>query len=139
LRVFLSTLRPFILHLCYSGSHHLLSCLSQAANSHNMGSRSSSDLNLHDEDKLLSSSSPYGTHFTSYNSRTHRLRSRFLNWRNISVILSSLLLLTGISVWLHVILLVKNMHCETTPEEEKFEPDCQLLPIVIYLLILTFQ
>ncbi|KAI5815372.1 hypothetical protein BZA77DRAFT_316437 [Pyronema omphalodes] len=97
-----------------------------------MDSRSSSDLNIHDEDKLLSSSSSYDTRFTSYNSRTHRTRHSFLNWRNISVVLSSLLLLAGITVWLHVILLVKNTHCETNPEEEKFEPDLRYSRRVIF-------
>lgn len=51
-------------------------------------------------------------------------RRRFFNWRNVSVVLSALLFIAGISVWGHVVLLLRSFHCDTAPVGDKFEPDC---------------
>lgn len=51
-------------------------------------------------------------------------RRRFFSWRNTSVVLSALLFISGISVWGHVVILLRSFRCDTTPLVDKFEPDC---------------
>lgn len=62
-----------------------------------------------------------------------RPRRRYLNWPNISVLLSALILITGVSVWAHVLLLLKSFHCNTAPKTDRFEPD------LLYSSRVTFQ
>lgn len=80
-----------------------------------------------------------------------RPRRRYLNWPNISVLLSALILITGVSVWAHVLLLLKSFHCDTAPKTDRFEPDrkhcrctscrgeIRLTAAVLYSSRVTFQ
>jgi hypothetical protein len=36
-----------------------------------------------------------------------------------------LFLVAGLSVWGHVAILVRSLRCDTTPEIDHFEPDCE--------------
>lgn len=60
----------------------------------------------------------------------HSSRRRFFNWRNMSVFLSAMLLVGGLSVWGHVVILLRDFHCDTVPEGDKFEPDCKYLALL---------
>ena len=51
---------------------------------------------------------------------------RFVNWRAILFVLNILLFITGVSVWIHVVVLSKNFRCDKGPQEDRFEPDCML-------------
>jgi len=63
----------------------------------------------------------------------HYRSRRFFNWRNMSVLISVLLLIAGVSVWAHVVVLLRNFHCDIAPKEDRFEPD------LLFSRRLTFQ
>ncbi|KAL0630883.1 hypothetical protein Q9L58_010269 [Maublancomyces gigas] len=78
---------------------------------------STSSSTMHEDKGLLS-----GDDQPIYNPRLSS-RRRFFSWRNTSVVLSALLFISGISVWGHVVILLRSFRCDTTPLEDKFEPD----------------
>lgn len=80
---------------------------------------STSSSTMHEDKGLLS-----GDDQPIYNPRPSS-RRRFFSWRNTSVVLSALLFISGISVWGHVVILLRSFRCDTTPLEDKFEPDCK--------------
>ncbi|KAB2570614.1 uncharacterized protein LTHEOB_2736 [Lasiodiplodia theobromae] len=61
-------------------------------------------------------------------------RSRsWVNWKAAAVAFNVLLFVGGLSVWGHVIVLLKSLRCDTKPEVDHFEPD------LLYNSAVTFQ
>ncbi|KAL1627245.1 hypothetical protein SLS56_006484 [Neofusicoccum ribis] len=58
---------------------------------------------------------------------------RWLNWRVAALAFNVLLFIGGLSVWGHVLVLLKSLRCDTTPETDHFEPD------LLYSSRVTFQ
>lgn len=52
-------------------------------------------------------------------------RRCFTKWQNWSLVATLLFLIAGLSVWAHVIILVRSFRCDTAPETDHFEPDCE--------------
>lgn len=52
-------------------------------------------------------------------------RRCFTKWQNWPLLITSLFLIAGLSVWAHVIILLRSFRCDTTPETDHFEPDCE--------------
>lgn len=83
---------------------------------------SDSSFTMREDDGLLSEESRHEKSLGGYRGSERRL----LNWRVILFVLNILLFITGISLWIHVVVLSKNFHCEKGLQEDKFEPDCML-------------
>jgi len=50
-----------------------------------------------------------------------------MKWQNWSILISLLILIAGLSVWGHVVVLLRSFRCDTTPETDHFEPDCEFI------------
>jgi len=50
---------------------------------------------------------------------------RWMKWSTTALVLNAILFVGGLSVWGHVVVLLKSLRCETTPETDHFEPDCK--------------
>jgi hypothetical protein len=50
---------------------------------------------------------------------------RWMNWRVAALVFNTFLFIGGLSIWVHVLLLLKSLRCDTTPEIDHFEPDCK--------------
>lgn len=80
---------------------------------------SNSSSTMQEDDSLLSEDGGLAE-----NSRVNRnIQRQFVNWRIMLFLLNILLFTTGIVVWIHVIFLSKNLHCDMGPQKTKFEPD----------------
>ncbi|EKG22581.1 hypothetical protein MPH_00049 [Macrophomina phaseolina MS6] len=62
-----------------------------------------------------------------------RRSCRWLNWKMAAVAFNLLFFVGGISVWGHVLVLLKSLRCDTQPETDHFEPD------LLYSSRVTFQ
>ena len=51
--------------------------------------------------------------------------ARRSKWQNPILIFNTILLIGGLSIWGHVLVLLKSLRCDTTPETDHFEPDCK--------------
>jgi hypothetical protein len=49
----------------------------------------------------------------------------WMNWRVATLVFNTFLFIGGLSIWVHVLLLLKSLRCDTTPEIDHFEPDCK--------------
>lgn len=54
----------------------------------------------------------------------NRVARRF-KWQNPILIFNVILLIGGLSIWGHVLVLLKSLRCDTAPETDHFEPDCK--------------
>ncbi|KFY34750.1 hypothetical protein V494_06504 [Pseudogymnoascus sp. VKM F-4513 (FW-928)] len=60
-------------------------------------------------------------------------RRCFVAWQNWPLIITSLFLIAGLSVWAHVVMLVRSFRCDTAPETDYFGPN------LLYSSRVTFQ